>query len=309
MKKQFISAAIAVLVTMTVSAPLTVSADEWVKIDSGYVYEYDNGTNAESGWLKIDGKTYYIKKDGTRQTGWLKTKTAKYYFDKNGVMQKSKWITMKSGAKYYLRKDGKSAVDCTLKIDGENYTFDSDGKLVTENKEISLKIGINDFKKSIDLSEYSSNDDETLYVKDATISNLPALYIYNFDNNKLQQHGYAVSNESGNYNKLKKHFTSEFNSKPTYSNKNGCYWKTDSNYFCIYYSDDYIFAVHSTKQLVEKKSANNTTTSTSQSKTVYVTKTGKKYHYSNSCNGGTYYASTLDAAVSRGLKPCEKCVG
>lgn len=137
MKKQFISAAIAVLVTMTVSAPLTVSANEWVKTDSGYVYEYDNGTNAESGWLKIDGKTYYIKKDGTRQTGWLKTKTANYYFDKNGVMQKSKWITMKSGAKYYLDSKGKAASGIVT-IDDIEYKFDTDGKCLGENTHFIL---------------------------------------------------------------------------------------------------------------------------------------------------------------------------
>jgi hypothetical protein len=43
-------------------------------------------------------------------------------------------------------------------------------------------------------------------------------------------------------------------------------------------------------------------------KTVYVTKTGKRYHYDSSCNGGTYYASTLSDAVAAGLTPCEKCV-
>ena len=43
-------------------------------------------------------------------------------------------------------------------------------------------------------------------------------------------------------------------------------------------------------------------------KTVYVTKTGKKYHYSNTCNGGTYYASTLADALNRGLTACSKCV-
>lgn len=47
---------------------------------------------------------------------------------------------------------------------------------------------------------------------------------------------------------------------------------------------------------------------TPQSKTVYVTKTGKRYHYDSSCNGGTYYKSTLEDALWRGLKPCEKCV-
>ncbi len=44
-----------------------------------------------------------------------------------------------------------------------------------------------------------------------------------------------------------------------------------------------------------------------QGDTVYVTKTGKKYHYDNSCNGGTYYPSTLEKAKARGLTPCKKC--
>ena len=42
--------------------------------------------------------------------------------------------------------------------------------------------------------------------------------------------------------------------------------------------------------------------------TVYVTKTGKRYHYDSTCNGGTYYQSTLQEALKRGLTPCQKCV-
>ena len=42
--------------------------------------------------------------------------------------------------------------------------------------------------------------------------------------------------------------------------------------------------------------------------TVYVTRTGQRYHYSSTCNGGTYYESTLEAARARGLTPCDKCV-
>lgn len=45
------------------------------------------------------------------------------------------------------------------------------------------------------------------------------------------------------------------------------------------------------------------------SETVYVTKTGKKWHRSSSCNGGTYYESTLAEAERRGLTPCKKCAG
>ncbi len=46
---------------------------------------------------------------------------------------------------------------------------------------------------------------------------------------------------------------------------------------------------------------------TTAPRTVYVTPTGKKYHYSSSCNGGSYSAVTLDNALSRGLTACEKC--
>ena len=42
--------------------------------------------------------------------------------------------------------------------------------------------------------------------------------------------------------------------------------------------------------------------------TVYVTETGKRYHYENPCGNGTYYPSTLANAKARGLTPCDKCV-
>lgn len=41
---------------------------------------------------------------------------------------------------------------------------------------------------------------------------------------------------------------------------------------------------------------------------IYVTVTGKKYHYSETCNGGTYYEATLAEAMGRRLEPCDKCV-
>lgn len=49
------------------------------------------------------------------------------------------------------------------------------------------------------------------------------------------------------------------------------------------------------------------TTSTSNSQTVYVTPTGKRYHYSSSCAGKNATRSTLSDAKSRGLTPCKKC--
>lgn len=129
--KRITSVLAAAIIAIAMIAP-NACADKWVKTDSGYKYEYDNGSYAKTGWLKIDGKTYYIKKDGTRQTGWLKTKTAKYYFDKNGVMYKSKWLTLKNGSKYYMQSNGKAATG-VVKADDVTYKFASDGKCLGVN--------------------------------------------------------------------------------------------------------------------------------------------------------------------------------
>ncbi|MGN0687792.1 MAG: N-acetylmuramoyl-L-alanine amidase family protein [Oscillospiraceae bacterium] len=123
-----ISAA-ALAITM---ATTTVYADEWVKIDKGYVYEYTDGTTAKQGWLTIDNNIYYIQKNGTCKTGWLKTKSAKYYFGKDGKMYKSKWLKLKSGKKYFLRSNGKAAIG-VVKIGDVEYKFDENGVCLGEN--------------------------------------------------------------------------------------------------------------------------------------------------------------------------------
>ena len=43
--------------------------------------------------------------------------------------------------------------------------------------------------------------------------------------------------------------------------------------------------------------------------TVYVTPTGKRYHYDNHCNDGNYSPTTLDKAEAVGLTPCKRCAG
>lgn len=49
--------------------------------------------------------------------------------------------------------------------------------------------------------------------------------------------------------------------------------------------------------------------SQSNGRTVYITPTGKRYHYDNHCNGGTYIPSTKSEAQAMGLTPCKKCAG
>lgn len=65
------------------------------------------------------------------------------------------------------------------------------------------------------------------------------------------------------------------------------------------------------KAAAEQSEASNSTDTSSteeNSRTVYITETGKKYHYANPCGRGTYYSCTLAEAQARGLEPCGKCV-
>lgn len=47
---------------------------------------------------------------------------------------------------------------------------------------------------------------------------------------------------------------------------------------------------------------------TGEHASVYITRTGSKYHYDDQCNGGTYWPVPFDTAVGMGLQPCDKCV-
>ncbi len=49
-------------------------------------------------------------------------------------------------------------------------------------------------------------------------------------------------------------------------------------------------------------------TQAEQTRSVYITRTGSKYHYDSTCNGGTYWPVPLDTALGMGLEPCDKCV-
>lgn len=72
------------------------------------------------------------------------------------------------------------------------------------------------------------------------------------------------------------------------------------------------------KQIEENKKKQSTTsqkttkekssgTTQNNSKTVYRTPKGKRYHYISTCGGKNSYAITLDSAISSGLTPCQKC--
>ena len=57
---------------------------------------------ATAGFKTIDGKTYYIKSDGSKQKGWLTLGKYKYYFNKTTGVQVKGWLNVNGQKTYYF---------------------------------------------------------------------------------------------------------------------------------------------------------------------------------------------------------------
>ncbi len=114
---------------------------------------FSDDNNYKYGWNIIDGKDYYIKPNGKKATkgvtidnirykfsadgvcegrysGWTKSSKGLRYY-KNGMLLKHKWIKTKSGARYYVDYNGYT-VTGSYTVDGVDYSFDENGKLIGE---------------------------------------------------------------------------------------------------------------------------------------------------------------------------------
>lgn len=83
-----------------------------------------------TGLKKINGKTYYIKADGSKHKGWLTLKGKKYYFNSKGEMYTG-WKTI-SGKKYYFGTTGQAAVGWRQDKQGNRRYFTASGVMATQ---------------------------------------------------------------------------------------------------------------------------------------------------------------------------------
>lgn len=58
---------------------------------------------------------------------------------------------------------------------------------------------------------------------------------------------------------------------------------------------------------VIKEQKQELTTSTDNSRTVYITPSGKKYHFDSDCGGKNSFSTTLNQAIKSGKDACKKC--
>ena len=124
-------------------------------------YLKDSGALAKSEWI-FDEKYkswFYLKSDGTyAENQWV----GSYYLKSFGYMAKNEWIFDKDyNAWYYLKEDG-VYVTGNFTINGKDYTFQSNGKWITDTASY-YKV------KPITANVYSASGEKLSYISQGSI--------------------------------------------------------------------------------------------------------------------------------------------
>ena len=152
--------------------------DKWEKISGSWYYfnkdgvmlssqwkeKYylkDSGALAKSEWI-FDEKYkswFYLKSDGTyAENQWV----GSYYLKSFGYMAKNEWVFDKDyNAWYYLKEDG-AYVTGNFTINGKDYTFQSNGKWISDTAAY-YKV------KPITANVYSSSGEKLSYISQGSI--------------------------------------------------------------------------------------------------------------------------------------------
>ena len=117
----------------------TLTGGTWVKSGKSYKYRKSDGTYAANGFKKIDGRWFFLKKNGKAARGLRKLNGKYYYFNPSGKAgtlgrMQTGLVTIK-GVKYIFRRKGGvgtkgSRVESAWrKVKGKKYYFTSDGSM------------------------------------------------------------------------------------------------------------------------------------------------------------------------------------
>lgn len=123
-----------------VKAAMAGASGTWQHNDTGWWYEYPDGSWPASEWAYIDGKWYYFNGDGYMVTGWVKWDGSWYYCNSDGAMvtgwKKIRWRNKDSW--FYFLDNGAMVSDSFERINGKWYGFDGNGVMVDEISDMAV---------------------------------------------------------------------------------------------------------------------------------------------------------------------------
>lgn len=87
----------------------------------------------KTGFVTLNGKTYYINKDGSKQKGWLELDGKKYYFNKTTGVQLKGWVKDAEGKviRYFTKEQGFMVTGLLTDSNGKTRHFDPVTGLMT----------------------------------------------------------------------------------------------------------------------------------------------------------------------------------
>lgn len=128
--KKFFGISVGIISSLAFS--LTAFAGTWHQTGAGWTYLKDNNQYANNELVADNSQLYYLGSDGIMKTGFVPVNGVYYYFTPAGNMQTG-WV-LDNGAWYYMQADaahfGQMAVNASQNVNGKNYYFGADGKMV-----------------------------------------------------------------------------------------------------------------------------------------------------------------------------------
>lgn len=297
----------------------------FVKYNNSYRYVKNGIFNKYTGFVKSDGKYYYVK-NGVRSTDTKFVKyNNKYYYIKSGVRSSATGFVKYNG-KYYQLKNGIRTTSKTftkynnlyLRLSKTEYTyngklkkpdvliFDSKGNQVS-SKYYTVKYSygrknVGKYKVTVTFGKKYSGTKKlyfTILPQDTTVKKVTAT------NNKLKVTLNKKTAQTTGY-QIQYSVFSDFSSAKTKTVKS--YKTATATLSGLKSETKYYVRVRTYKTVNGTKYYSDWSDYKSKKtlKTVYTTKTGKKYHYLKSCAGKNAVSTDINSAKSK-FQPCKKC--
>ena len=105
--------------------------EKWEKIDGIWYYFDERGYSIASRWLKDDGKWYYLKENGAMAVGWVLVNGKWYYLDSSGAMVTG-WVKYRETWYFMEEKDGYMLSKQFVKSGDGWYYLKANGELHTD---------------------------------------------------------------------------------------------------------------------------------------------------------------------------------
>ena len=127
-KKLVLAGVLTAALAMSSAVP-ALAAEGWQQNQTGWWYEYNDGSYVTASWKMVNGTWYYFNTDGYMSTGWIQENGKWFFADSTGAMQ-SGWVAV-DNVYYYLNpvSDGTKGMMKTgdVTIDGKVFHFTESG--------------------------------------------------------------------------------------------------------------------------------------------------------------------------------------